>query len=153
MNNDRLEADWEYRNLLFIWSGLLVAEPLLLLCLYLIDPEVIFVDFSKPFIGEHYILVPAAVLLAILDLSLAYYRHKSYLRQAIVDRNTELVQTALIMACANTVSVSMYGFLLWWFFAYPYFVIWMLVGFVATIFFYPRRSYLQAVRGMASFNS
>lgn len=148
MNVSSAEPDWEYRTLLIIWSALMAMPPLMLLCVYLIDSSVADLDLSQPFVGERYILVPAAVLLTLLDLFLAYYRHKTYLRSAVIEKNTEFVQTALIIAGANTASLSTYGFFLWWLFSYPYFWLWMLVDFVATLCLYPRRSVLLAARGI-----
>ena len=146
MPEPNTQVNWEYRTLLLIWAGLLSVGPMLLLVIYLTQPAIFEFDRSQPFIGERYIIVPVAVLLTIWDLFFSYYRHKNYLRQSIADKNPELVRTALITACLNTVAISLYGFFLAWIFGYQYFFVWVLLGSAATIFYYPRRSALLAAQ-------
>jgi heme/copper-type cytochrome/quinol oxidase subunit 2 len=146
MADQNTETDWEYRTLQIFWAMFLAVPFLFMLCLYLINDHALPIDHSQPLIGKHYIVIPVAIFLALLDLFLAYYRHRSYLRQAVADKNPELVQTALIIAGAKTISIALYGLVLAWFFEYPYFYIWFLVSVVATAFYYPRRSALAAAR-------
>lgn len=140
------QADWEYRTLLIIWAGLSEIPLTFLLVLYLTQAEIFVFDLSAPFVGDRYILIPFAVLLSVFDLCLAYRQHKRYLRQAIVDKDPELVRKALIFAGAKTVGLGVYGFFLAWIFDYPYFIFWIIVSFVATLCYFPRRSCLAAAR-------
>lgn len=144
MPEPNAQVDSKYRELLLIWAGLVCLSPMLLFALYVTQPEIFGFDYQQPFVGDRYIIVSVAVLLTIWDLFFSYYRHKDYLRQSVADKNPDLVRTVLITACASTDSISIYGFLLAWMFEYQYFFVWVLVGFVATLFYFPRRSALMA---------
>lgn len=137
------QVDWTYRNLLIIWTSMFSAHFLLLL-LFVMIPDEFHVDRSKPFIGEHYAIVPLAILVSLGELILSYFQHSSYLKKAISTQNPELVQLALIKACSNCLVISLIGVLLGWRFEYPYFYLWFLCGIFATIFYCPKRSDLAA---------
>ena len=146
MNGPIKQTDWLYRTLLIIWIALFSSHFGFLFALYVINPDIFQLDCSQPFIGDHYVIVPLALLFIVEELIISFWRHSSYLKRSISEQNPELVQTALITSLANAACISLCGLFLGLIFSYTYFYIWLLVGLLASVYYFPRRSDLKKSR-------
>jgi hypothetical protein len=144
MRGQSNQADWPYITLLIIWVACLVAQPLFLIPLHDHNPDLFNFDYTKSFIGEHYIAIPLATIFALEELVTSYLRWSWTLGKSILDQNPELVRTALVLALCHGISISLCGIFLAWMFDYTYFYIWVMVGIFVNLFYFPRRSYIEA---------
>lgn len=129
-----------------IWAFTLGAQVMYLWMLYWIKSELFQYNPSEPFIGEHYIAVPLALLFMAEELLVSFFRRRHFLKAAVAQQDPELVQKGLIFTTANVLSISLCGWFLGWFLEYPYFYIWILVGILATIIYFPKRRHLENAR-------
>lgn len=134
---------WQYRTLLIIWGALLMSHVLFGFFVYMVKPEVIEHPFSQPIIGDNPIVLAVAAILSLNSLVVAVIRRSRYVKQAVTDQQPELVQTGLIVALALSESVSLWGVFLAFAFDYPYFFIFILVGFLSSLLHFPRRKDLE----------
>ncbi len=130
--------------LAIIWLALLVSQIMLLVVIFLAKPEAFQFDFSKPALGENALMTMMLAVLAISNLMLSMFFRRKYVGQAIDERKPALVQTAMILGCALCESISLFGVVLAFTFAYQYFFLWFAVGIAGTISHFPKRSDLIA---------
>lgn len=68
---------------------------------------------------------------------------KKYLRQSVERQNVGLVQTAMIVGCAMSEVISMFGLFLAFAYDYQYFFLFSAAGIATTLRHFPRRSYMH----------
>ena len=144
MQNQNSNVEGQYRTLAILWFALLASQFLLLVTIFFAKPEVFRFDFSKSPLGENPMMTGMLALLAISILVLSFVLRKKYLAQAISEQNPALVQTAMIVACALCETISLFGVVLAFAFAYQYFFLWFALGILGTILHFPKRDDLIA---------
>lgn len=142
--NQKPNVEQHYRTILIIWFALLNSQLLLLILLYFTKSEVFKFDFSKSLLGENAGMVIVFAVLAISTFLLSFILRKRFISQAINEQKTELVQTALIIACALCESISLFGFVLAMALNYQYFFVWFALGILGIVLHFPRRDDLIA---------
>ena len=146
MDRTTNQVDWLYRTLMIIWAACLVSHFLFLILLYEVRPEVYQFGQAEPFLGDHYIIVIVAVIFGLEALMFSFFRHSKTLKRSVSEQDPELVKAALIIALSYCLSVSLWGAFLAFEFYYSYFYLWIFTGILATFYYFPRRTDLQAAR-------
>ena len=144
MQRQTTDSAGAYNTLLIIWFALLVSQFLFLVLIYVIRPEVLSFDFSKPLLNGNAVLIIVVAAAAATDLMLSFVMRKRYLDRAVAEHNVGMVATALIVGCALCESVSLFGLLLAFAFEYPYFWLLSALGIFGTILHFPQKSSVEA---------
>jgi hypothetical protein len=143
-NPQRFSVEQVYKTIIVIWFALLVSQFLLLVVIYFAKPEIFKFDFSKPLLGENFLIIVVFALLAISTLGLSFVMSRKFLNQAVERQSIALVQTALVIGCALCEAVSLFGLVLVFAFSYQYFFLWFALGILGTILHFPKRDSLVA---------
>ena len=101
-------------------------------------------NFSEPFLGEDSLIILVFAFLAIALLIASFALKKRFLNMAIQSQNVNLVQTAVIVACALCEAISLFGVVLAFAFDYQYFFIFPAVGILGMIFHFPKRENIHS---------
>jgi len=144
MQNPNPNIEGQYKTLAIIWLALLASQAMFLVIIFFVKPEVLRFDLSKSPLGDNAMITIVFALLAISNLVLSFVLSRKYLNQAISERKTALVQTAVIIGCALCEAVSLFGFVLAFAFSYQYFFLWFALGILGTILHFPKRDHLIA---------
>lgn len=144
MNNEKPSIATQYKTLVIIWAALLSAQFLFLLLVFFTKPELFNFDFSRPILGDNPLVVVAIAAVAVSNVVISFVRRGMFYAQAEKEQKPELVQTGLIIACALSEAVSIYGLFLAFAFDYPYFFLFIALGIVTMLFHFPRQETLLA---------
>jgi len=144
MQRQSTDTSGAYSTLLIIWFALLVSQLLFLVLVYFIRPGLLSLDLSRPLLNESAVAIIVIAGLAVTDLILSFVMRRRYLDQAIGERNVGMVATALIVGCALSESVSLFGLLLAFAFNYPYFWLLSALGIVGTVLHFPQKANVEA---------
>jgi hypothetical protein len=116
-----------------------------LFVLFIIKPEVYKFDFSKSLLDEHFTVILALFVIAVLSVVFSFVLKNFLINKAVQQQNVRLVQTALIVACSLAEIASLLGFVLAISFAYPYFFIFFIFGIGVIILHFPlRKNFIDA---------
>ncbi len=133
-NNEHL-----YRTSLILWSAFLMAQSAFVFILYFNKPELFKFDFSKPFLGETFVVVAIFSLMAIFNLFISLFLKIQAVQRAIEEQQPKLLQQGLIMGCAFCESISILGLVLAFAFNYQYFFGWFALGTLGMFLHFPKR--------------
>ncbi len=151
--NDELAPEQFYKNLLIIWIALFLSQFLFLLVIYVAEPALFDFDFTKPVLDQNSLIIFIFAGAAFLNLALSLFFRKKFIGQAISDQNVFLLQTALIVGCALSETVSLFGMMLAFIASYQYFFAWVILGTVGMIFHFPlRKNVMDASLGRVKRN-
>jgi F0F1-type ATP synthase membrane subunit c/vacuolar-type H+-ATPase subunit K len=137
----------QFRTLCIVWAVLLLAQFMFLFVLSQAKSEVFRFDLTQPILGKNPAVVIGFAAMALVNLAISFVIKKRCFDQAIADKNPRLVQSGIIIACAFCEAVSIFGMLLAFLFAYPYFFIWFGLGILGILSHIPRRKDLYAAVG------
>jgi hypothetical protein len=151
MKKPEIDPVQAQQTFIIIWLALLVSQFLFLLLVYFIHPELLRLDFSRPLLDKNAIAVGVIAALSVTDLVVSFAMRKKYLDQAVAEQNINLVSTAVIIGCALSESISLFGLLLAFAFDYPYFWLFSALGIFGTILHFPRRSSIDAATFRSQF--
>jgi len=138
-----ISEDKSLQTLLVIWAGLLVSQTFFFVLIFITKKHVFEFDFSKPLFDQEAPIIPVVMFVAFSSIVLSFYIRAVFRRKSIDEQNVELVQRALIIACAMCEFSSVIGFVLAVAFDYAYFFILIALGIFATLFHIPRRREIQ----------
>jgi hypothetical protein len=139
MNETEKQAN--HQTLLVIWGALLGSQIIFIVLAYVITGNELFPpDLSKPLLGRNIWVVAAAAVFAVGALSYSFYSRTITLQRSVGQQSIALVTQAMITGIALAESVSLCGLFLAIAYRYQYFFIWMIVGIIATVLQFPRRS-------------
>ncbi len=144
MRDQKLNVEGQYRILTFVWIALLFSQLLLLVVVFFARPEAFRFNLSKPPLGESPLITIMFALLAVSNLVLSFVLRRKYLKRAVAEQKTELVQTATITGCALCEAISLFGLVMAFAFSYQYFFLWFALGILGTILHFPKRDNLIA---------
>ena len=134
----------EYKTLVVIWSALLSSQAVLLLLVYLLEPELFTFDISRTFFGEQPLITLAFAASAIVFFILSFVLRRQHMRRAIQDHDAGCVQTGLVLGCALSEVASILGVILALVFGHPYFYLWIALGALGILLHFPRKGNLDA---------
>lgn len=134
-----------YRINVILWMAFLASQFLFVVVLYFAKPQAFKFDFSKPLFGEIAVVVAVLAFIALLNFALSFFLKSASVKRAIEEQKPELMQTALVLACAFCESVSVIGMILAFVFDYQYFFLWFALGILGIILHFPKLdNYLAA---------
>lgn len=128
-----------YRTNLIVWSAFLLSQSAFFTALYLSKPELFRFDFTKPFLGEDFIVVAIFGLMAIMNLFIGLFLRTQTTQRAIEEQKPLMVQTGLILGLAFCESISIMGLVLGMAFNYQYFFVWFILAIIGMFLHYPKR--------------
>ncbi len=138
----------QFRTLAIVWGVLLLSQFMFVFVLSQAKPEVFKFDANAPVLGGNAAIVIVMALLALVNFALSHVIKRRCFEQAIVEKKPQLVQTGIIIGCAFCEAISIFGMVLAFLFAYPYFFVWFGLGILGILSHIPRRKDLYAAAGM-----
>ncbi|HEY0428692.1 MAG TPA: hypothetical protein VGC76_13005 [Pyrinomonadaceae bacterium] len=144
MQNQNISVEQAYKTLVTIWAALLMSQFLFLVVIYFVRPEVFKFDFSRSLLGENPVFVIALAAAAIGNFIMSLVLRRKYLAQATAEQNVGLVQTAMIIGCALSEAISLFGLLLVFLQGYQYFFLFFALAIFGFLLHFPRRENLIA---------
>ena len=128
-----------YRTNLILWSAFLLSQSVFFMVLYFAKPDLFKFDFTKPFIGENFVVVVAFGFIAIMNLFIGLFLRMQGVQQAIDEQKPLMLQSALILGLAFCESLSILGLVLAFGFNYQYFFLWFILAIIGMMLHYPKR--------------
>ena len=128
-----------YRTSQILWAAFLISQSFFFMILYFAKPELFNFDFTKPLMGDNFVIVAAFGFMAILNLFIGLFLRIQGVNNAIEEQNPRLLQNALIMGLAFCESISIFGLVLAFGFNYQYFFLWFFLAIIGMFLHYPRR--------------
>jgi len=142
--NQKINPEQGYQTILFVWFALLISQLMFLFIVFFIKPELFVFDLTKPLLGDNAAVVLAFAALSAASVVASIILRNKFLRQSVAEQNLAHVQTAMIFGCALAEVASLLGLMLAFAFDYQYFFLFSVVGIVATLLHFPRRSSVHA---------
>lgn len=139
MPNENSNAEQIYRILMIIWAALFMTQFMFFVVVYFAKPELYQFDLTKPIFGENAPLILVFALFAVSNLVASIFLAKKFIERAIEEQRTSLVQTAMILGCALSESISLIGIFLAFAFSYQYFFAWIVLGIIGMVLHFPQR--------------
>jgi hypothetical protein len=144
MNKGKKTIKVEYKSLVIIWLALLASQVLFLAMVYVIEPELLTIAWTKPTLGNQPLITLAFIVSAIVFFVLSFVMRRQYGRRAVEDRDAGCVQTGLVLGCVLSEIPSLFGLLLAFIWNYQFFFLWIALGAIGILFHFPRRGNLDA---------
>ena len=139
MQKENPSVEQNYRILMIIWSALFMTQFMFFALIYFARPELYQFDFSRPVLDENAPIILVFAVFAISNLALSLFLSKRFIDRAIDEQKIALCQTAMILGCALTESISLIGIFLAFAFSYQYFFAWIVLGIIGMVLHFPQR--------------
>jgi hypothetical protein len=136
-------SEQNYRLLMIIWCALFMTQFMLFVVVFFAKPELYQFDFAQPVFGEIALLILIFAVFAISNLVFSIFLAKKFIERAIDEQRVSLVQTAMIIGCALSESISLLGIFLAFAFSYQYFFAWIVLGIIGMVLHFPQRDNIQ----------
>lgn len=140
MQNENPKIAAQHQTMIVLWAALLMSQFIFLLLVFIIKPELVSFDFSKPLLGTEPILIGIFAVLALTAVAASFYFRKQNVEKAVAVQKVEHVQTGLIIGCALCEASSLLGLMLAFAFDYQYFFLFIALGIIAMLLHFPKRS-------------
>ncbi|MBL8180127.1 MAG: hypothetical protein JNL64_00780 [Blastocatellia bacterium] len=137
-------AEQSYRTLLIIWAALLFSQFMFVVLIWFSKPELFKFDFSQPLLGDNAVIVGVFAMLSFSDIVISLILRKKTLERSVAEQSIPLVQTAMIIGCALSEAISLFGVMLAFAFNYQYFFVFSILGVIGILLHFPRRSDVHA---------
>jgi F0F1-type ATP synthase membrane subunit c/vacuolar-type H+-ATPase subunit K len=137
-------AEQSYRTLLIIWAALLFSQLMFVVLIWFSRPELFKFDFSQPLLGDNAVIVGLFAMLSFSDIVISLILRKKTLERSVAEQSIPLVQTAMIIGCALSEAISLFGVMLAFAFNYQYFFLFSILGVIGILLHFPRRSDVHA---------
>ena len=137
-------AEQSYKTLLIIWVALLISQLMFVVLIWFTKPELFKFDFSQPLLGDNALIVGLFAMLSISDIAIGLVLRKKTLERSVAEQSIPLVQTAMIIGCALSEAISLFGVMLAFAFNYQYFFLFSILGVIGILLHFPRREELHA---------
>lgn len=128
-----------YQTIVVVWAALLFSQFLFIPMIFMIKPEMMGLDLSKPMLGNEPIFTIALAFLSVMVLIASFVLRKKILARSVDQQDIGLVQSAVITGCALCESVSLFGFFSAFAFDYQYFFLFSAAGIGGTLLHFPKR--------------
>ena len=124
---------------MIIWFALFMSQFMFFLIIYVTKPELYAFDFSRSVLGDNPLLIGVFALIGVSNLVISLFLAKKFVERAIEEQRVTLIQTAMILGCALSESISLIGVFLAIAFSYQYFFAWIVLGVIAMVLHFPQR--------------
>jgi uncharacterized membrane protein len=131
-----INVDGRYRTMLIVWFSILMSVSIMFILTFIIERRV-----SE---GDAPMLVWVLMALGFLFLALSFLLKRRLLAQSAKEQRLELVQSAMILAVALCEAIGMFGLLLYFVGATPYYYLFFILSAVGILLHMPRREQLLA---------
>ena len=132
-------SEFQYRSSLILWSAFLFSQSTFFMILYFAKPDLFKFDFTKPLLGENFVVVAALAFMAMINLFISLFLKMQAVNNAIEEQNPKLLQQGLIIGCAFCESISIFGLVLAIGFDYQYFFLWFIFATAGLMLHFPKR--------------
>lgn len=139
-----LNAEQSYKTLLIIWAALLFSQFMFVVVIWFAKPELFKFDFSQPLLGDNAMIVGLFAILSLSDIVISFIIRKKTLERSVAEQSIPLVQTAMIIGCALSEAISLFGVMLAFAFNYQYFFFFSILGVIGILLHFPRRDDVHA---------
>jgi F0F1-type ATP synthase membrane subunit c/vacuolar-type H+-ATPase subunit K len=133
-------AEQSYKTLIIIWIGLLISQLMFVVLIWFTKPELFKFDFSQPILGDNALIVGLFAVLSVSDIVIGLIIRKKTLERSVAEQSIPLVQTAMIIGCALSEAISLFGVMLAFAFNYQYFFLFSILGVIGILLHFPRRN-------------
>lgn len=130
--------------MVILWAILLFSQLLFVVVIYSAKGGEIVLDPDQSLLGDLSPIVIGAAMLAFANLVISFVLRKKMIEQGIGEQKPQYIQTALILGCAICEVISIIGLVLALAFNYPYFYLWLILGFTGIFLHFPRYKHLEA---------
>lgn len=137
-------AEQSYKTLLIIWAALLFSQFALVGMIWFARSELFKFDFTQPLLGDNAVIVGLFAMLSVSDIVISLILRKKTLERSVAEQSIHLVQTAMIIGCALSEAISLFGVMLAFAFNYQYFFLFSTLGVIGILLHFPRRSDVHA---------
>jgi F0F1-type ATP synthase membrane subunit c/vacuolar-type H+-ATPase subunit K len=147
MNNDsnnNVNIGGAYQTLTILWFAMLMSQFIFLIVIFFAKPKAYHFDSSNLFGGEISILIPILAVAGIICFAMSFVFRSKTINQAINEQNLGLVQTGLILGCAFSEAVSIFGLVIAFTTGSSLFLLWFALGILGIILSFPKRDNLIA---------
>ena len=144
MQNQKTDTEPIYKTLMLIWFAMLMSQVMFVVMAFVVKPELLAFDMTKPVLGDNPAMVGLFAAAAFGDIIISLFFRKKFLEKSIAEQNVGAVQTALIIGCALAEAVSLFGLILAFAFNYQYFFLFSALGVIGVILHFPRRNDVEA---------
>ncbi len=136
----KANAEQSYKTLIIIWIGLLISQLMFVVLIWFTKPELFKFDFSQPILGDNALIVGLFAVLSVSDIVIGLIIRKKTLERSVAEQSIPLVQTAMIIGCALSEAISLFGVMLAFAFNYQYFFLFSILGVIGILLHFPRRN-------------
>lgn len=137
-------AEQSYKTLRIIWAALLFSQFMFVVVIWFAKPELFKFDFTQPLLGDNAVIVGLFAMLSFSDIVISLILRKKTLERSVAEQSIPLVQTAMIIGCALSEAISLFGVMLAFAFNYQYFFLFSILGVIGILLHFPRRSDVHA---------
>jgi hypothetical protein len=148
MRKGNEKGEQAYKTLMFLWFSLLILQGVMAFMIWFVKPELYQFDISAPIVDGNFTTVAVFGALGFALFAGSFFLRKAYLAQSVAKQKVELVQTALVTACALCEAITLFGVFLGIAFNYAHFYLFIAYGIFGTLLHMPRRHDVHA----ASYN-
>lgn len=148
-NPKPVNIEAQYRTNVIIWLAMLFSQFMFLVLIFFAKPELY--NFSELERAKFEIppVVIALIFASLMTVAMSFVMKAKFLKTAVEQQKTEMVQTALIVALALCEAASLFGVVSAFAFNFRYFFAFMAIGILGFLLHFPRREHYIA----ASFKS
>lgn len=136
----KANAEQSYKTLIIIWIGLLISQLMFVVLIWFTKPELFKFDFSQPILGDNALIVGLFAVLSVSDIVIGLIIRKKTLERSVAEQSIPLVQTAMIIGCALSEAISLFGVMLAFAFNYQYFFLFSILSVIGILLHFPRRN-------------
>jgi hypothetical protein len=147
LQNNKPEPN--FQMFFMIWAALLSSQAVFFVICYVVKPQIMTFDLSKSIFGGVSTVVILLALIAIIAFVSSFVIRSILVAKAIEARTVRNVLNAMIIACALCEMSSIFGIVTAIAFEYPYFYLFIALGFLGVLLHFPRQKDFLA----ASFKS
>lgn len=142
MPNPNVEQS--YKTLLIIWAALLFSQFALVGMIWFARPELFRFEFTQRLLGDNAVIVGLFAMLSVSDIVISLIIRRKTLERSVAEQSIPLVQTAMIIGCALSEAISLFGVMLAFAFNYQYFFLFSILGVIGILLHFPRGSDVHA---------
>ena len=132
-----------HKNMSMIWLALFSAQVMFIIVSLVAKPELARFDLSKPILGDDGPMIIIFGALSFLLIGASFVMKSVFINKSVTEQKVELVQTAMIVACAMCEAASIFGVVLAFTYTFQYFIVFIVAGMAGMAFHFPRRSDLM----------
>ena len=143
-SNNSVNIGEAHKTMTIIWFAMLMSQFMFLVVIFFAKPEVYRFDSAKLFGGEGFILLPVLGILGIILFGMSFVFRRNYTNQGINTQNIGILQTGMILGCAFSEAITLFGVVIAFVTGSPLFLLWFALGILGIVLSFPKRDNLIA---------